>query len=215
MVGPGRCDTLSGMRQIIVIGIGAGDPEQVTVQAVNALGRADVFFVLDKGAVKHELTDLRQEILDRYVRDRDYRIVWGGDPERDRTAAAYADAVDDWRRRRADVCARLIEDELGLNQVGGSVQITTGRRLAAGWPDDVDDVVVMLDAHTVFAGLAEPDAEIFWGAYLGTPDEILVSGPVPEVADRIVALRKEARRRKGWLMDTYLLRRRSRRGFDA
>jgi precorrin-6A synthase len=251
------------MRQIIVIGIGAGDPEQVTVQAVNALNRVDVFFVLDKGTVKQELTDLRQEILDRYVRDRDYRVVWGRDPDRDRTATAYADAVDDWRHRRADVCARLIADELkeeqtgaflvwgdpalydstlailgevgerggvpfevevvpgissvsalaarhrtGLNQVGGAVQITTGRRLGAGWPADVDDVVVMLDAHTAFAELAEADAEIFWGAYLGTPDEILVSGPVAEVADRIVALRAEARRRKGWIMDTYLLRRR-------
>jgi precorrin-6A synthase len=258
-------DTLSGMRQIIVIGIGAGDPEQVTVQAVNALNRVDVFFVLDKGAVKQELTDLRQEILDRYVRDRDYRVVWGRDPDRDRTASAYAEAVDDWRRRRADVCARLIADNLeegetgaflvwgdpalydstlailadvrergdvpfevevipgissvsalaarhrtGLNHVGGPVQITTGRRLAGGWPAGVDDVVVMLDAHTAFADLTEPDAEIFWGAYLGTPDEILVSGPVSEVAGRIASLRAEARRRKGWVMDTYLLRRRAR-----
>ncbi len=51
------------------------------------------------------------------------------------------------------------------------------------------------------------DTEIFWGAYLGTPDEILVSGTVAEVGERIVAVRAEARRRKGWIMDTYLLRR--------
>ena len=40
------------MRTISVIGIGAGDPEQITVQAISALNRADVFFVVDKGDEK-------------------------------------------------------------------------------------------------------------------------------------------------------------------
>ena len=43
------------MRRLLIIGIGAGDPEQVTVQAIKALNRADVFFVIDKGAVKQDL----------------------------------------------------------------------------------------------------------------------------------------------------------------
>jgi precorrin-6A synthase len=249
------------MRKIIVIGVGAGDPEQVTMQAVGALNRAEVFFVLDKGPVKQQLADVRQEILDRYVRDRSYRIVHGRDPERDRTADGYTEAVDDWRRRRADVCERMITSELGqdqtgaflvwgdptlydstlailddladrgvrfdlevvpgissvsalaarhrvaLNRVGAPVQITTGRRLARQWPPGADDVVVMLDARNAFERLTGEDVEIFWGAYLGTPDEILISGRLPEVADRIAAERAEARRRKGWIMDTYLLRR--------
>ena len=42
------------MREIVVIGVGAGDPEQVTMQAASALNRVDVFFVLDKGEVKQE-----------------------------------------------------------------------------------------------------------------------------------------------------------------
>lgn len=42
---------------------------------------------------------------------------------------------------------------------------------------------------------------------MGTPDEILVSGKLAEVAGRIEELRTEARARKGWIMDTYLLRR--------
>jgi precorrin-6A synthase len=48
---------------------------------------------------------------------------------------------------------------------------------------------------------------IYWGAYLGTPDEILVSGPLAEVAEEIRRVRAEARERKGWMFDTYLLRR--------
>ena len=99
------------MREILVIGVGAGDPEQVTMQGVSALNRVDVFFVLDKGEVKQELVDLRSEILRRYATSKDYRVVVGRDPERDRTASAYVEAVDDWRRRRADVCAELIASD--------------------------------------------------------------------------------------------------------
>jgi precorrin-6A synthase len=248
------------VREIAVIGIGAGDPEQVTMQAVSALKRVDLFFVLDKGEVKQELVELRSEILRRYAED--YRVVVGQDPERDRTTTAYVEAVDDWRRRRADVIAELIASELGedqvgaflvwgdpslydstlailddilargelafevevipgissvstlaarhrvgLNQIGRPIQITTGRRLAAGWPEGVDDVVVMLDAQTAFTEHLDQDADIYWGAYLGTPDEILISGPLHEVAAEIEKVRAEARDRKGWIMDTYLLRR--------
>jgi precorrin-6A synthase len=42
---------------------------------------------------------------------------------------------------------------------------------------------------------------------VGSPDEVLASGPVLKVRDEIVRLRAEARARKGWIMDTYLLRR--------
>ena len=85
------------MREIVVIGVGAGDPEQLTMQAVAALKRVDVFFVLDKGEVKQELVDLRRRSCDAYARGT-YRVVVGRDPERDRTTSAYAEAVDDWRR---------------------------------------------------------------------------------------------------------------------
>jgi precorrin-6A synthase len=96
-----------------------------------------------------------------------------------------------------------------FNRVGGAVQITTGRRLAAGFPADADDALVMLDADCTFSRFAAEDVDIYWGAYLGTEDEILVSGRVGEVAEKITRLRAEARKRKGWVMDTYLLRRRS------
>ena len=51
------------------------------------------------------------------------------------------------------------------------------------------------------------ELHVYWGAYLGTPDELLVAGPLDEVADDILRVRAEARGRKGWIMDTYLLRR--------
>ena len=251
------------MRRLLIIGIGAGDPEQVTVQAINALNRADVFFVVDKGDDKQDLVLLRQEICDRYVRGHSYRMVLIPEPERDRSAAAYRQAVEQWRGERAGLWSGVIRDELAdggcgallvwgdpglydstlaiveqivaelepgeldyevipgissvqslaarhrlsLTQVGRPLHITTGRRLAAdGFPEHCDDVAVMLDARCSFTGV-DPGTEIFWGAYLGTKDEILLSGPVGDVAARIEAARTEARARKGWIMDTYLLRR--------
>ncbi|WP_232838356.1 precorrin-6A synthase (deacetylating) [Streptomyces geranii] len=252
------------MRKIHVIGIGSGDPEQLTLQAVRALRSTDVFFVLDKGETKSDLVRLRRDILDAHVPEGTYRLVEARDPDRDRTAggAAYAPAVEDWRSARAEIYERLIAGELGadesgaflvwgdpalydstlgileeildrgaveftydvvpgissvsallarhrtpINRVARPVQITTGRRLAEGFPAGVDDVVVMLDAQQTFREYADEDIDIYWGAYVGTPDEILVSGPIAEAAPRIERLRAEARERKGWIMDTYLLRR--------
>ncbi|NEC37229.1 precorrin-6A synthase (deacetylating) [Streptomyces rubrogriseus] len=252
------------VRTIHVIGIGAGDPEQLTLQAVRALRGTDVFFVLDKGEAKSDLVRLRRDMLEAHVPEGTYRVVEARDPERDRGAggAAYSPAVGDWRSARAGIYERLIAEELGedetgaflvwgdpalydstlgileeilergsvafeydvvpgissvsslvarhrtgLNRVARPVQITTGRRLAEGFPKDADDVVVMLDAHQAFRRYADQDIDIYWGAYLGTPDEILDSGPIAEAAPRIERLRAEARERKGWIMDTYLLRR--------
>jgi len=255
-----------GVRTIHVIGIGAGDPDQLTLQAVKALRDTDVFFILDKGEVKSDLTRLRRDMLAAHVPEGTYRVVEARDPERDRSAggAAYSPAVGDWRSARADIYEELIAGELGedetgaflvwgdpslydstlgilqevlergkvafeydvvpgissvsalvarhrtgLNRVARPVQITTGRRLAEGFPEGVDDVVVMLDAHQAFRRYADEDIDIYWGAYIGTPDEILVSGRLAETAERIERLRAEARERKGWIMDTYLLRRRT------
>ncbi|HKQ42622.1 MAG TPA: precorrin-6A synthase (deacetylating), partial [Pseudonocardia sp.] len=97
-----------------------------------------------------------------------------------------------------------------LNRVGEPVLITTGRRLAErGMPADVPDVVVMLDGRCAFAGLPDTDLDIYWGAYLGTPRQLLIAGDLHAVADEIVERRKAARAAAGWIMDTYLLRRRT------
>jgi precorrin-6A synthase len=241
------------VRKVFVIGIGAGDPEYVTVQAIRALNAADVLFVLEKADEQRELIELRHEIVRRYA-EREHRVIAAADPPRGRGEAAVAD----WRRRRADVCEALIgglaEDEAGaflvwgdpglydgtiavledilargrltfayevipgvsapaalaarhrvaLNRVGQGVQITTGRRL----PDAAGDAVVMLDGEQAFLAVEPDGVEIYWGAYLGTPDEILLSGPLAAVREEIARVRAEARARKGWMFDTYLLRRR-------
>lgn len=251
------------MREVLVIGIGAGDPDYVTAQAVAALNRVGVFFVVDKGQAKDELLALRRLICERYIDGDGYRFVEIRDPERDRAATAYEGAVQDWLGRRTELFEQAVASELGddgvgaflvwgdptlydgtirildrmtdrgnvafsfdvipgisavqalvarhripMNRIGEPILITPARRIARGLPAGFDNVFVMLDAGFAAAQLADDDVDIFWGAYLGTPDEVLVAGALQEVAGRIEHTRAELRAAKGWIMDTYLLRRR-------
>ncbi len=95
-----------------------------------------------------------------------------------------------------------------LNTVDGPVRITTGRQLRDhGLPPEETTAVVMLDGLCSFQGLDPAGLHIWWGAYLGSEMQLLIEGPLAEVAERIVQTRAEARARHGWIMDSYLLRR--------
>ncbi|MCF4994802.1 precorrin-6A synthase (deacetylating) [Pseudomonas syringae] len=249
------------MKKLLVIGIGAGNPDYVTMQAVKALNAVDVFFLMDKGQSKDKLIDLRRDICERYITHPTYRFAEAHSPERERGDVDYNTAVNDLNRAKQQTFVRLINDELAdgecggflvwgdpalydstirilqaildsgtcafefevipgitsvqalaaqhkvpLNSIGRSIEITTGRRLAAGQVSDADSLVVMLDAEDSYHRVADQETEIYWGAYLGTPDEILISGKLKDVADEIERVRKAARLKHGWIMDTYLLR---------
>jgi precorrin-6A synthase len=254
------------MRELLLIGMGPGHPDQVTVQAVRGLNRTDVFFRVDKGEARSGLNAARDEILRRHVTRPGYRVVDIPEPPRDRspslTPGEYQGAVRDWHEARAGLIARAIGTELGpdgvgaflvwgdpsvydsmlrvvdhvralgtvqfeysvipgvtsvqalaaahripLNRVGEPIHITPARRIADGLPDGLDSAVVMLDSGFTAAGFDEPGLSVYWGAYLSTADESLISGPLAEVAGEITRTRAELRERHGWIMDTYLLRR--------
>lgn len=249
------------MRKILIIGIGAGNPDYLTLQAVKALNQADVFFIPDKGAEKAALRELRQEICERFITDRSYRTIDVKIPKRAEAESHYRASVDQWHAHLQAHYERLFSDELAegecgaflvwgdptlydstlrilenlraqgfaltyevipgisavqalaaqhripLNRIGESILITTGRKLAEAWPSEADSVVVMLDGEQAFQRIDAAGLDIFWGAYLGTPDEILVAGALRAVAPDIARLRQEKRAEKGWIMDTYLLRR--------
>lgn len=95
-----------------------------------------------------------------------------------------------------------------LNTLNAPVTISTGRRLRdEGWPAGCETLVVMLDGECTFQRLDGNAFDIWWGAYLGMPEQVLHHGRLRDVADRIVATRAAARAAHGWIMDTYLLRR--------
>ena len=244
------------MREILVIGIGTGNPEHVTIEAVRALNRADLVLVPRKGAAKADLAELRREICERYLENPATRIVEFDMPVRD-AGGGYREGVDAWHREIAGRYQALLEAEEGvaallvwgdpslydstlrildllaadgfaferrvipgitslqvlaarhgvpLNSVGGPVHVTTGRRLREAMPD-ADSIAVLLDGGTAFEAIDPAGVTIYWGAYLGMPNEIVIAGPLAEVAERIAAARAEARAANGWIMDAYLLRR--------
>ncbi|WP_149361120.1 precorrin-6A synthase (deacetylating) [Lolliginicoccus suaedae] len=96
------------MRTLLVIGIGAGDPGQLTLQAIDAIKRADVFLIVDKGEAKRDLVDLRRALLATHRPDAGYEVVELEDPPRDRAPDDYEHAVLDWHARRAALFADTI-----------------------------------------------------------------------------------------------------------
>ncbi len=103
--------------------------------------------------------------------------------------------------------ALTAQHKVPLNEIGGAVEITTGRRLSDGMVGYGSAMVVMLDAENSYTKVPGDEYEIYWGAYIGTPDEILIHGRVKDVAAQIEQVRNAARAQHGWIMDTYLLKR--------
>ncbi len=249
-------------RRVVVVGIGAGDPSMVTLDALDALAGVDVVVAFAKGERTAELDAVRRAVLDRARAGAPVRVIELADARRDRSLA-YGDGVRDWHHGRAvaleaalvdgvgegeltgilvwgdpslyDSTLRLLDEvtergrvvldvhvvpgvsslhvltarhRIALHAIGGSVLVTTGRRLRDGIPAGIDDVAVFLDGECSFTGLVGAGYDIYWGAFLGMADERLIAGPLDEVADEIVRLRHELKCAHGWVFDAYLLRRR-------
>jgi precorrin-6A synthase len=247
-------------RKVIIIGIGAGNPDYVTIQAIDAMNRVDVFFIPEKGIEKADLSRVRRLIIDRYVRDRSVRTVEYRVPSRRQDSKDYEGVVSAWHAEIGETYRRLIMEELGesetgaflvwgdptlydstlrildhlrikggfeldyevipgisslqalaaqhratINEIGRSVLITNGRLLAEGFPNDVDSVVVLLNADKALRS-ADGELDAYWGAYVGMPEEMLVSGKLKDIVDEIERIRSAARQEKGWIMDCLLLK---------
>jgi precorrin-6A synthase len=247
-------------RKVMIIGIGAGNPDYVTIQAIDAMNRVDVFFIPDKGAEKADLGRVRRQIIDRFVHDRPFRTVEYRVPTRRQGGESYEGEVAAWHAEISEAFRQLISEKLGesevgaflvwgdpmlydstlrilehlrakggfeldydvipgissvqalaaqhrvaINAIGRAVLITNGRALAEGFPNNVDSVVVLLNADKALR-TADGELDAYWGAYVGMPEEILVSGKLKDIVDDIERIRSVAREENGWIMDCLLLR---------
>lgn len=246
---------------LFLIGIGTGNPDHITLEAIKALKAADLIIVPDKGDAKARLREVRHAIIEEHAPKA--RVADFAMPVRDAADPDYKGGVDRWHDAVAEAWKHTIETHLDpkdggsiallvwgdpslydstlriaerlarvwpiavrvipgltsvqvltaahgipLNEIGAAVLITTGRQLAQkGWPEGAETVVVLLDGETAFTKIEQAGVKIWWAAYLGLPQEMIISGPLPEVSQRIVEARAEARAKIGWIMDIYLLRR--------
>lgn len=235
-----------------LIGIGTGNPDHITAQAVKALNAADLILIPRKGASKADLADLRRQILTD-VLTKAIPVAEFDYPTRD-ASADYETGVNDWHDEIAQRWAKAIAAHpdarevallvwgdaslydstlriaarlgaevrvvpgltsiqvltaahgITLNEIGHPVIITTGRQLRDGWPVGVDTAVIMLDGQCSFQTLDLARFHIWWGAYVGMKEELLIAGNLADVAAQIVETRAKARAEHGWIMDIYLLR---------
>lgn len=249
------------MIELLLVGIGTGNPDHLTLQAVKALNSADLILIPRKGETKADLAELRRSICADVLTNPATRIAEFDLPVRDPATPGYVERVSDWHDAIAGVWRQTILENLGpdgraallvwgdpslydstlriaervardlavtvkvipgitslqaltaahalpINEVGAPFVVTTGRRLRdEGWPEGADTVAVMLDGECSFRSIPPDGVTIWWGAYVGMAEEIVVSGPLAEVSDRIVATRAKARADHGWIMDIYVLRR--------
>jgi precorrin-6A synthase len=247
------------MIELVLVGIGSGDPEHITLQAIRAINRADLVLIPRKGAEKSDLVALRHVILGEVLTNPRTQVVEFDLPTRDEAISDYAARVTDWHARIARCWAAEIRAALGesgrvallvwgdpalfdstlriaamadvpirasvvpgitalqalaaahaipLNEIALPFTVTTGRHLREnGWPEGVHTLAVMLDAGGAFEVLDPAGITIWWGAYLGMKEQLLLYGPLADVGALILQKRAEAREHHGWIMDTYLLRR--------
>lgn len=241
-------------RDIWLIGVGTGSLRHITLDGLEALRRASVILVPQKGSDKGDLAEIRKRIIadsgsQAQVIFFDYPTRDPALPYYERVARWHDEIAARWKDTLADASegpvALLVWGDPGLydstiriaerlvdraritvfagitalqaltaahvipfNTVNGTVVVTTGRRLREdGWPEGAETVVVMLDGACSFQTLDPEALHIWWGAFLGMPEQILDHGPLVDAAPRIVERRAQAREAHGWIMDTYLLRR--------
>lgn len=130
-------------KRVRVIGVGPGDPDQVTLEAVAALRDVDYFVVTDKsgrGGMPDPLVNARERLLDRHL-GHEPVIVRVEDPERERrpdrtaTQEQYDAVVAQWHEARRTAYAEALASHEG-----------TAGFLVWGDPAFYDSTIRILDA---------------------------------------------------------------------
>ncbi|NYI26983.1 precorrin-6A synthase [Sulfitobacter geojensis] len=97
-----------------LIGIGTGNPEHLTLQAIRAINAQDMILIPRKGAGKADLAELRRAICDEVLTNPTTRIVEFDLPVRDEATPDYRQRVDDWH----DAIALAWVNAMGGTSVG-------------------------------------------------------------------------------------------------
>ena len=100
------------MIELTLIGIGTGNPQHLTLQAVDALNQQDLILIPNKGETKDDLAGLRREICAQTLRSDGPKIVEFQLPVRDEATKDYRKRVDDWHDEIAEIWLQNIRAHL-------------------------------------------------------------------------------------------------------
>jgi precorrin-6A synthase len=91
------------MFDLTLIGIGTGNPDHLTLQAIKAINAADTILIPRKGEGKADLAELRLAICRDVLTNPATKIVEFELPVRDETILDYKARVEDWHDRIAGI----------------------------------------------------------------------------------------------------------------
>lgn len=100
------------MIELLLVGIGTGNPEHITLQAIRALNRADVVLIPRKGEDKADLAALRRAICAEVITNPATRLVEFDLPTRNPATADYQRRVEDWHEAIAAVWREALAESL-------------------------------------------------------------------------------------------------------
>lgn len=98
--------------ELSLIGIGTGNPEHLTLEAVRALNDVDLILIPNKGAGKDDLAGLRRAICATVITAPGPRIVEFDLPVRDPAIQDYTARVDHWHDAIAEIWLKTIRTHL-------------------------------------------------------------------------------------------------------
>jgi precorrin-6A synthase len=96
------------MIELFLVGIGSGNPDHLTLQAIKALNAVDLIMIPHKGHDKADLAELRRQICADVINNPDTVFAEFEVPVRDETTADYAQRVEDWHDAIAALWAQTI-----------------------------------------------------------------------------------------------------------
>ena len=94
---------------ISLIGMGAGNPRHLTLEAIDALNDADLVLIPQKGEEKSDLAELRQKICDIHLRNAPTVRQLFALPTRDPGISDYGARVEAWHDAIAECWRRQID----------------------------------------------------------------------------------------------------------
>ena len=104
--------------KLTLIGIGTGNIDHLTLQAIKAINAQDVIMIPRKGADKADLAELRMRICDEVLNHDTVRIVEFDLPSRDPETQDYQQRVDDWHNAIAAVWTETMQAQFGAEHFG-------------------------------------------------------------------------------------------------